>query len=125
MFRRLVLAFEPLQASVRDGRPLQEQRSVGLMLELRALFALLAASRRKYVNPGRALELLRDAFVGTAGGAGGSQVVVRTLAVVGTDTELLEDSEGFGGLLHSVMSRRLILTVIIGTVILILFKHFR
>ncbi|XP_037279428.2 ubiquitin carboxyl-terminal hydrolase 25 isoform X1 [Rhipicephalus microplus] len=73
MFRRLVLAFEPLQASVRDGRPLQEQRSVGLMLELRALFALLAASRRKYVNPGRALELLRDAFVGTAGGAGGSR----------------------------------------------------
>ncbi|KAL3213299.1 hypothetical protein MRX96_035533 [Rhipicephalus microplus] len=75
MFRRLVLAFEPLQASVRDGRPLQEQRSVGLMLELRALFSLLAASRRKYVNPGRALELLRDAFVGTAGGAGGSQLL--------------------------------------------------
>ncbi|XP_049524790.1 ubiquitin carboxyl-terminal hydrolase 25-like isoform X4 [Dermacentor silvarum] len=73
MFRRLVLAFEPLRASARDGRPLQEQRSLGLMLELRPLFALLAASRRKYVDPGRALELLRDAFVGTAGGAGGSQ----------------------------------------------------
>lgn len=78
MFRRLVLAFEPLGPPVQeDGRPLQEHRSVGLMLELRPLFALLGCSRRKYVDPGRALELLRDAFVGTAGttggGAGGSQ----------------------------------------------------
>ncbi|XP_077483445.1 ubiquitin carboxyl-terminal hydrolase 25-like isoform X2 [Amblyomma americanum] len=78
MFRRLVLAFEPLGPPIReDGRPPQEHRSLGLMLELRPLFALLGCSRRKYVDPGRALELLRDAFVGTAGstggGAGGSQ----------------------------------------------------
>lgn len=46
------------------------------------------------------------------------------LAVARTDTELLEDSESFGSFLHSAMSRRLILTVIIETVVLILFKHF-
>lgn len=76
MFRRLVLAFEAHGVSLRDGQPLQECRGLGLMLELRPLFALLCASRRKYVDPGRALELLRDAFIGTAsstGGAGGSQ----------------------------------------------------
>ncbi|KAH7963471.1 hypothetical protein HPB52_021238 [Rhipicephalus sanguineus] len=54
-----------------------------------------------------------------------AEVVVRMLTVARTDTELLEDSEGFSGLLHDAMSCRLILSVIIGTVILILFKHFR
>ncbi|KAH8033631.1 hypothetical protein HPB51_014912 [Rhipicephalus microplus] len=39
--------------------------------------------------------------------------------------ELCEDSKGFGVLLHDAMSRRRILNVIIETVILTLFKHFR
>ncbi|CAN7983846.1 unnamed protein product, partial [Ixodes hexagonus] len=73
VFRRLVLAFEPV--SLASGHPPQERRSLGLMQELRPLFALLGASRRKYVDPGRALELLREAFAGSggAGAAGGSQ----------------------------------------------------
>lgn len=72
VFRRLVLAFEPL--SLQSAHPPQERRSLGLMNELRPLFALLGATRRKYVDPGRALELLREAFAGGGGGAaGGSQ----------------------------------------------------
>ncbi|CAN7980682.1 unnamed protein product [Ixodes pacificus] len=72
VFRRLVLAFEPV--SVPSGQPAQERRSLGLMQELRPLFALLGATRRKYVDPGRALELLREAFAGSGAGAqGGSQ----------------------------------------------------
>ncbi|KAH7976989.1 hypothetical protein HPB52_022799 [Rhipicephalus sanguineus] len=54
------------------------------------------------------------------------KMVVRTFTVARTNAELLEDSEGFGGLLHgAATSRRLILAVIIGTVILVLFKYFR
>ncbi|KAH7943284.1 hypothetical protein HPB52_006718 [Rhipicephalus sanguineus] len=46
------------------------------------------------------------------------EVVVRTFTVARTNAELLEDSEGFGGLLHgAATSRRLILAVIIGTVV--------
>lgn len=32
------------------------------MRELRYLFALLAGSKRKYVDPSRAVEILKDAF---------------------------------------------------------------
>ena len=44
------------------------------MLELRKLFALMVASQRKYVDPSKAVELLRGS-VGGGGGGNGSSVI--------------------------------------------------
>lgn len=40
----------------------QENRNLPFMRELRYLFALLFGSKRKYVDPSRAVEILKDAF---------------------------------------------------------------
>ncbi|KAG8453035.1 hypothetical protein GDO86_004739, partial [Hymenochirus boettgeri] len=39
-----------------------EHRNLPFMLELRYLFSLLVSSKRKYVDPSRAVEILKDAF---------------------------------------------------------------
>lgn len=40
----------------------QEKRNIAFMQELQRLFALMLGTRRKFVDPSAALELLRDAF---------------------------------------------------------------
>uniref|UniRef100_A0A8D2L2U7 Ubiquitin carboxyl-terminal hydrolase 25 n=1 Tax=Varanus komodoensis TaxID=61221 RepID=A0A8D2L2U7_VARKO len=61
-FRRLVLNYSP-PASAQDlPRNQKENRNLPFMRELRYLFALLVGSKRKYVDPSRAVEILKDAF---------------------------------------------------------------
>uniref|UniRef100_A0A8D0H5D8 Ubiquitin carboxyl-terminal hydrolase 25 n=1 Tax=Sphenodon punctatus TaxID=8508 RepID=A0A8D0H5D8_SPHPU len=61
-FRRLVLNYSP-PASAQDlPRNQKEHRNLPFMRELRYLFALLVSSKRKYVDPSRAVEILKDAF---------------------------------------------------------------
>ncbi|NXQ64471.1 UBP25 hydrolase, partial [Anthoscopus minutus] len=61
-FRRLVLNFNP-PANAQDlPRNQKEYRNLPFMRELRYLFALLVGSKRKYVDPSRAVEILKDAF---------------------------------------------------------------
>uniref|UniRef100_A0A8C4XX53 Ubiquitin carboxyl-terminal hydrolase n=2 Tax=Gopherus evgoodei TaxID=1825980 RepID=A0A8C4XX53_9SAUR len=61
-FRRLVLNYNP-PASAQDlSRNQKEHRNLPFMRELRYLFALLVGSKRKYVDPSRAVEILKDAF---------------------------------------------------------------
>lgn len=40
----------------------QEHRNLPFMQELRNLFSLMVGSRRKYVDPSKAVEILKDAF---------------------------------------------------------------
>uniref|UniRef100_A0A8C8E5E4 Ubiquitin carboxyl-terminal hydrolase n=1 Tax=Otus sunia TaxID=257818 RepID=A0A8C8E5E4_9STRI len=64
-FRRLVLNFNP-PANAQDlPRNQKEHRNLPFMRELRYLFALLVGSKRKYVDPSRAVEILKDAFKST------------------------------------------------------------
>ncbi|XP_052060028.1 ubiquitin carboxyl-terminal hydrolase 25-like isoform X2 [Mytilus californianus] len=68
-FRHLVLNFklpkDPAQ---------QETRNVRFMCELRHLFALMVGSKRKYVDPSKAVDILKEAFAATAAtGVGDSQ----------------------------------------------------
>lgn len=44
---------------------LQGKRNIAFMQELQCLFALMLGTRRKFVDPSAALELLRDAFKST------------------------------------------------------------
>uniref|UniRef100_A0A8C8RNC3 Ubiquitin carboxyl-terminal hydrolase 25 n=1 Tax=Pelusios castaneus TaxID=367368 RepID=A0A8C8RNC3_9SAUR len=61
-FRRLVLNYNA-PASTQDlPRNQKEHRNLPFMRELRYLFALLVGSKRKYVDPSRAVEILKDAF---------------------------------------------------------------
>ena len=77
-FRHLVLNYTPPSAppqlngmmpAVVDSR---RKRIYEFMLELRKLFALMVASQRKYVDPSKAVELLRGSVGGSGGGGGGS-----------------------------------------------------
>ncbi|XP_008330450.1 ubiquitin carboxyl-terminal hydrolase 25 isoform X9 [Cynoglossus semilaevis] len=67
-FQRLVLNYSP-PARVHDlprNQKLcdcdQEHRNLPFMQELRHLFSLMVGSKRKYVDPSRAVEILKDAF---------------------------------------------------------------
>ncbi|XP_049565685.1 ubiquitin carboxyl-terminal hydrolase 25 isoform X2 [Orcinus orca] len=61
-FRRLVLNYKP-PSNVQDlPRNQKEHRNLPFMRELRYLFALLVGTKRKYVDPSRAVEILKDAF---------------------------------------------------------------
>lgn len=47
------------------------------MSELRHLFALMVGSKRKYVDPTKAVDILKEAFAATAtSGVGDSQQVI-------------------------------------------------
>ncbi|NXG13663.1 UBP25 hydrolase, partial [Grallaria varia] len=61
-FRRLVLNFSPPTNAQDLPRNQKEHRNLPFMRELRYLFALLVGSKRKYVDPSRAVEILKDAF---------------------------------------------------------------
>ncbi|XP_052463760.1 ubiquitin carboxyl-terminal hydrolase 25 isoform X7 [Carassius gibelio] len=61
-FQRLVLNYSP-PARMQDLPRIQkEHRNLPFMQELRHLFSLLVGSKRKYVDPSRAVEILKDAF---------------------------------------------------------------
>ncbi|XP_073685182.1 ubiquitin carboxyl-terminal hydrolase 25 isoform X6 [Garra rufa] len=61
-FQRLVLHYSP-PARMQDlPRNQKEHRNLPFMQELRHLFSLLVGSKRKYVDPSRAVEILKDAF---------------------------------------------------------------
>ncbi|KAF7663048.1 hypothetical protein LDENG_00219940 [Lucifuga dentata] len=61
-FQRLVLNYSP-SARVQDlPRNQKEHRNLPFMQELRNLFSLMVGSKRKYVDPSRAVEILKDAF---------------------------------------------------------------
>ena len=65
-FRSLVLNFPPPQN--REAEKLQEfgndrrRKIVEFKLELRKLFALMVGSQRKYVDPSRAVDILRGSI---------------------------------------------------------------
>uniref|UniRef100_H3CKN5 ubiquitinyl hydrolase 1 n=1 Tax=Tetraodon nigroviridis TaxID=99883 RepID=H3CKN5_TETNG len=61
-FQRLVLNYSP-PVRVEDlPRNQKEQRNLPFMQELRNLFSLMVGSKRKYVDPSRAVEILKEAF---------------------------------------------------------------
>ncbi|XP_070344815.1 ubiquitin carboxyl-terminal hydrolase 25 isoform X1 [Equus asinus] len=61
-FRRLVLNYKPPSHAQDLPRNQKEHRNLPFMRELRYLFALLVGTKRKYVDPSRAVEILKDAF---------------------------------------------------------------
>ncbi|XP_059913212.1 ubiquitin carboxyl-terminal hydrolase 25 isoform X7 [Gadus macrocephalus] len=72
-FQRLVLHYSPparVQDLPRNQKwvtfvplsPTQEHRNLPFMQELRNLFSLMVGSKRKYVDPSRAVDILKDAF---------------------------------------------------------------
>ncbi|KAM9384313.1 ubiquitin carboxyl-terminal hydrolase 25 isoform 1-T1 [Pholidichthys leucotaenia] len=64
-FQRLVLNYSP-PARVHDlPHNQKEHRNLPFMQELRKLFSLMVGSKRKYVDPSRAVEILKDAFKST------------------------------------------------------------
>ncbi|XP_077402431.1 ubiquitin carboxyl-terminal hydrolase 25 isoform X1 [Vanacampus margaritifer] len=61
-FQRLVLNYSS-PARVQDlPQNQKEHRNLPFMQELRTLFSLMVGSKRKYVDPSRAVEILKDAF---------------------------------------------------------------
>ncbi|XP_071654944.1 ubiquitin carboxyl-terminal hydrolase 28 isoform X3 [Patagioenas fasciata] len=61
-FRSLVLGYSVPQDVLESCRSRTEKRNIAFMQELQCLFALMLGTRRKFVDPSAALELLRDAF---------------------------------------------------------------
>ncbi|KAE8621850.1 hypothetical protein XENTR_v10004995 [Xenopus tropicalis] len=61
-FRRLVLNYSPPATAQDVPRNQKEHRNLPFMRELRYLFSLMVSSKRKYVDPSRAVEILKDAF---------------------------------------------------------------
>ncbi|XP_052804865.1 ubiquitin carboxyl-terminal hydrolase 25-like [Mya arenaria] len=59
-FRHLVLTYQPPK-EVQQGTS-QMKRNLRFMQELRHLFALMIGSRRKYVDPSKAVDILKEAF---------------------------------------------------------------
>ncbi|XP_021231725.1 ubiquitin carboxyl-terminal hydrolase 28 [Numida meleagris] len=64
-FRRLVLSYSFPQSVLESCRTRTGKRNIAFMQELQCLFALMLGTRRKFVDPSAALELLRDAFKST------------------------------------------------------------
>ncbi|XP_077360342.1 ubiquitin carboxyl-terminal hydrolase 25 isoform X3 [Festucalex cinctus] len=61
-FQRLVLNYSPPARAHDLPRNQKEHRNLPFMQELRTLFSLMVGSKRKYVDPSRAVEILKDAF---------------------------------------------------------------
>ena len=61
VFRALVLNFRPPEQQQGSEK---ERKNLEFMAELRKLFALLLSSRRKYVDPSRAVGILRGSLGG-------------------------------------------------------------
>ncbi|KAJ8316492.1 hypothetical protein KUTeg_006506 [Tegillarca granosa] len=69
-FRHFVLNFRP-QREVTQGSV--ETRNLRFMQELRYLFALMIGSHKKYVDPSKAVEILKEAFSSSTQGVTDSQ----------------------------------------------------
>ncbi|XP_076438413.1 ubiquitin carboxyl-terminal hydrolase 25-like [Babylonia areolata] len=63
-FRRMVLNFKSPSASSNN---LHERRNLRFMKELSLLFGLMVGSTRKYVDPSKAVDILKEAFSSPAG----------------------------------------------------------
>ncbi|NXF66692.1 UBP28 hydrolase, partial [Ciccaba nigrolineata] len=61
-FRRLVLGYSLPQTVLESCHSRTGKRNIAFMQELQCLFALMLGTRRKFVDPSAAVELLRDAF---------------------------------------------------------------
>ncbi|XP_037544092.1 ubiquitin carboxyl-terminal hydrolase 25 [Nematolebias whitei] len=61
-FQRLVLNYSPPSRVLDLPRNQKEHRNLPFMQELRNLFSLMVGSKRKYVDPSRAVEILKEAF---------------------------------------------------------------
>ncbi|XP_070808730.1 ubiquitin carboxyl-terminal hydrolase 28 isoform X3 [Pituophis catenifer annectens] len=61
-FRHLVLNYSLPEAILDNCRSRSEKRNIAFMQELQYLFALMLGTRRKFVDPTTALELLKGAF---------------------------------------------------------------
>ncbi|XP_060551003.1 ubiquitin carboxyl-terminal hydrolase 28 isoform X2 [Pantherophis guttatus] len=61
-FRHLVLNYSLPEAVLDNCRSRSEKRNIAFMQELQYLFALMLGTRRKFVDPTTALELLKGAF---------------------------------------------------------------
>ncbi|XP_069732729.1 ubiquitin carboxyl-terminal hydrolase 28 isoform X3 [Phaenicophaeus curvirostris] len=64
-FRRLVLGYSLPPNVLENCQSRTGKRNIAFMQELQCLFALMLGTRRKFVDPSAALELLRDAFRST------------------------------------------------------------
>jgi ubiquitin carboxyl-terminal hydrolase 25/28 len=64
-FRNLVLNFQPSESALTGSD--RTNKIEEFMLELRRLFALMICSRRKYVDPSRAVEILKGSMNAAAG----------------------------------------------------------
>ncbi|XP_013422019.1 ubiquitin carboxyl-terminal hydrolase 25-like isoform X2 [Lingula anatina] len=73
IFRHLVLNFVS-PAETPQGT-LQEKRNLRFMHELRRLFALMIGSQRKYVDPSKAVDILKEAFTSPSGTSDSQQDV--------------------------------------------------
>ncbi|XP_071959327.1 ubiquitin carboxyl-terminal hydrolase 25-like isoform X2 [Antedon mediterranea] len=63
VFRRLVLGFVPPANAIKmSAEHTAEQRNLAFMAELRALFALMIGTNRKYVDPTKSVQILKAAF---------------------------------------------------------------
>ncbi|XP_053546090.1 ubiquitin carboxyl-terminal hydrolase 28 isoform X2 [Bombina bombina] len=62
-FRRLVQSYSLPQSIFETCQNRNEKRNISFMHELQYLFALMTGSKRKFVDPSAALELLNDAFL--------------------------------------------------------------
>ncbi|XP_023669384.1 ubiquitin carboxyl-terminal hydrolase 28 [Paramormyrops kingsleyae] len=62
VFRRLVLNYSLTEKVLEKCKSPSDKRNVAFMQELRCLFALMVGSKRRFVDPSAAVELLRDAF---------------------------------------------------------------
>ncbi|XP_039600484.1 ubiquitin carboxyl-terminal hydrolase 25 isoform X2 [Polypterus senegalus] len=61
-FQRLVLHYSPPTYTTDLPRNQKERRNLPFMRELRRLFSLMVGSKRKYVDPSKAVEILKEAF---------------------------------------------------------------
>uniref|UniRef100_A0A8C9WKR2 ubiquitinyl hydrolase 1 n=1 Tax=Scleropages formosus TaxID=113540 RepID=A0A8C9WKR2_SCLFO len=62
VFRRLVLNYILSERVLEKCKSCSDKRNVAFMQELRCLFALMVGSKRRFVDPSAAVELLKDAF---------------------------------------------------------------
>lgn len=65
-FRHLVLIYQPnKEATQSTTGNIEARRNLRFMQELRHLFALMVGSKRKYVDPSKAVDILKEAFSST------------------------------------------------------------
>ncbi|XP_060606491.1 ubiquitin carboxyl-terminal hydrolase 25-like isoform X2 [Ruditapes philippinarum] len=65
-FRHLVLTYQPNKEASQTGTGnIEVRRNLRFMQELRHLFALMVGSKRKYVDPSKAVDILKEAFSST------------------------------------------------------------